>query len=346
MNPMNSIDPARVRNVIYGQAIGDSLGLPCEWLSEGEVLTRYPERGPLNFEAVDRTVFGYREVWEAGQWSDDTDMALCILDSYLERGGISNDIGHRFQKWLAGGRGAGRLTKTVLNDPRYAEDPWATAASAWEELRAAHRGPYELIPPNGAVMRTSYVGVLRPWDLDWTAQAAVDVARLTHADPRCVASAVALSVAVAVLMRHGTAEEASFAALAHASRIHPEIDPWLRVQTLDALDLDEGLPRVPGGPPPRVGHTYKTVGAAFWALRESSKDFWMDHYTQKQAPAIFEDYLLRVIRCGGDTDTNGAVVGALLGACSFALPERWVNGLNPKAELDRRVEALLATYPR
>ena len=331
---MNSFDSTRVRNVIYGQAIGDSLGLPCEWLSEGEVLTRYPERGPLNFEAVDRTVFGYREVWEAGQWSDDTDMALCILDSYLERSCIiSNDIGHRFQKWLARGRGAGRLTKTVLNDPRYAENPWATAESAWKAFTDAHRGPHELIPPNGAVMRTSYIGVLRPWDLDWTHQAAVDVARLTHVDPRCVASAVALSVAVAVLVTGGTPGQALSEARNRAAEHDSGVLPWLAAQTLEELDLDEGLPQVRGGPPPRVGHTYKTLGAAFWALRESKGH-------------TFEDYLLRVIRCGGDTDTNGAVVGALLGACSFTLPERWVNGLNPKAELDHRGEALLATYPR
>jgi ADP-ribosyl-[dinitrogen reductase] hydrolase len=41
--------------------------------------------------------------------------------------------------------------------------------------------------------------------------------------------------------------------------------------------------------------------------------------------ADFEESLVLVIQAGGDTDTNGAVAGAILGALhgASAIPDRW-----------------------
>lgn len=343
-----TVDFARVRGVVLGQAVGDCLGLPCEWRSEGEVASLYPEGGPREFAAVDRTVFGYRETWASGEFSDDTEMALCILDSYLDTGVVSNDIAHRFREWLAakGGRGAGRLTKAVLTHPGYVGRPWAVADEVWRAFLQKH--PVDPVPPNGAVMRTAYVGILRPWDLEWTHQAAADVARLTHADKRCVASAVALSVAIAVLVTGGAPDQALSEARRRASSHDPGVLPWLAVQTLEEIDLDEGLPRTAGGPPPRVGHTYKAMAAAFWSLSNAAAAYWdrRDAAAMRMTPdpdpaEVFEEFLVRVVRQGGDTDTNAAVTGALLGAhLGLGIPHRWVAGLRLKAGLEARVEAL------
>ena len=41
----------------------------------------------------------------------------------------------------------------------------------------------------------------------------------------------------------------------------------------------------------------------------------------------FKDAVIETVHCGGDTDTNGAICGALLGAVHGrkAMPEQWVS---------------------
>ena len=70
---------------------------------------------------------------------------------------------------------------------------------------------------------------------------------------------------------------------------------------IDDLRLDEG----------RIGHTLLCLQAGLWAL---------------QTPLNFEEALV-VISAGGDTDTNGAVAGAVLGGrCgASAIPQRWLD---------------------
>lgn len=115
--------------------------------------------------------------------------------------------------------------------------------------------------------------------------------------------------------------------------------------TLEQLQLDEGMhDRVKGQRPP-IGYTYKCAGAGLWALAEFLRretlgydDLWNDR--------AFE-ILQRVIMAGGDADTNGAVAGAVLGAAvGFETMSSWpplgplVEGLRPREELDKRLEAL------
>ena len=57
---------------------------------------------------------------------------------------------------------------------------------------------------------------------------------------------------------------------------------------------------------------------------------------------IFEDGLVAVVARGGDTDTNGAVAGALLGARfgKRAIPQRWLDALQAAPELTKLAEQL------
>ena len=57
----------------------------------------------------------------------------------------------------------------------------------------------------------------------------------------------------------------------------------------------------------------------------------------------FRTALQAIIAAGGDTDTNGAVAGALMGARMgyAALPETWVTGLLNKELLEERIEHII-----
>ena len=54
----------------------------------------------------------HRRRWQRGDWTDDTDMMLCILDSFVACQKVDIlDIARRFKKWMMnGGMGIGRHT--------------------------------------------------------------------------------------------------------------------------------------------------------------------------------------------------------------------------------------------
>lgn len=84
------MDMERIRAGIYGLAVGDALGVPVECLRREEL-----RQDPV----VDMRGYGTHNQ-PAGTWSDDTSMALCLMDSVSAKGGIDyQDIADRFVRW-------------------------------------------------------------------------------------------------------------------------------------------------------------------------------------------------------------------------------------------------------
>ena len=69
----------KIKGCLYGQAVGDALGLGAEFLTKAQVSKFYPN-GVSKYEDIvqDR----HRKRWIKGSWTDDTDMMLCILDAF------------------------------------------------------------------------------------------------------------------------------------------------------------------------------------------------------------------------------------------------------------------------
>ena len=90
----------KVCGVIFGQAIGDALGLGTEFMSYNEVLKYYPQKlTSYNQILQDR----HRIRWKAGEWTDDTDMMLCIADAMIEDKDIClNRVAQNFKQWFRG----------------------------------------------------------------------------------------------------------------------------------------------------------------------------------------------------------------------------------------------------
>ena len=102
------------------------------------------------------------------------------------------------------------------------------------------------------------------------------------------------------------------------------------------LDVAESIATVTRGASPRAlnaasehrGHTLLTMQMGLWAAL---------------TPLSFEDALVKVVSAGGDTDTNGAVAGAVLGAQygAAAIPARWLVGV---PQLDTVADLAHALY--
>lgn len=72
---------SRLRGCLYGQAIGDALGLGAEAMTKNEVTKNYPN-GLVHYGDIVQDY--HRSRWRQGDWADDTDMMLCIADAIIE----------------------------------------------------------------------------------------------------------------------------------------------------------------------------------------------------------------------------------------------------------------------
>ena len=89
---MKQISLDTVRAAMLGLAVGDALGVPVEFMDR-EALYQDPVTGMRAFGT-----HGQR----AGTWSDDTSMALCLLESLT--GGVDyTDMMRRFLRWAEEG---------------------------------------------------------------------------------------------------------------------------------------------------------------------------------------------------------------------------------------------------
>lgn len=312
----------RARAVLWGQAIGDALGLATEFMTAAEARDTYP--GGLH-DYADIVRDAHRSRWPVGAFTDDTDQMLCILESLVATGGVDPvDIGRRISHWAkTSGLGIGRTVQRALDRDGFDVDPIAAARQAWEDGRAR-------LAANGGVMRTSVLGLWQLGDPRAVARHAATACRTTHYDPRCVASCIAVSAAIAALVLDPDRDREALAVelFEQATLFDPRCEEaFLAAEDGDvaSLRLDEGMR---AGDPGRIGYTLKSLSAGIWALLH---------------PHDFESGLLAIALAGGDGDSNAAVAGAILGARFglSAIPTRWRRDLHEAGRFSDAVERLL-----
>ncbi len=113
----------KIKGTIYGQAIGDALGLGTEFMDEKEMARVYPN-GLKHYADIFQDL--HRRRWQCGEWTDDTDMMLCIAQAIVEDRQVDvSHIAKNFKSWASGTpRGIGRHTYTVLMFGDYVERPF------------------------------------------------------------------------------------------------------------------------------------------------------------------------------------------------------------------------------
>lgn len=300
----------KIYGTIFGQAIGDALGLGTEFMSKKEVREKYPD-GLKEYSQIIRDY--HRAKFQPGSWSDDTDMMLCIANAIIEDKGINlHTIARNFKQWVYAPetRGVGQTTLKVLSIAEYVEKPHQVAELIWRMTRTKNAA-------NGSVMRTAIIGLKK----ENVAQTAEDVCKLTHFDPRCVGSCVIVSEIINHLIWHD--EQLSYSQIItignkYDKSIAEYIDKAY-YNGIESLELDE---------PSSIGYTLKALGSALWCLFHAND---------------FEEGLLRVVNEGGDADTNAAVACAMLGA-KFgytSIPQKYTDGLTRKSDLMRIINYLM-----
>ncbi|MBD5340862.1 MAG: ADP-ribosylglycohydrolase family protein [Bacteroides sp.] len=299
----------RMLGCLYGQAIGDALGLGTEFMNKDQVLMSYPD-GLCKYEQIIQDA--HRRRWPIGAWTDDTDMMLCILSAFENGKFNTHRVAQNFKDWFNGEpMGIGGHTYKVLCMRDYVEQPVLSSKLWWDLSRQQSAA-------NGALMRTSVVGLAK-YNVERQAE---DICKLTHYDTRCIGSCVIASLIIHNLVWNDhelTYDEIIEIAKKYDERIIEWVDLAYKNEDISPLDLDEKY---------SIGYTLRTLAAALWC-------YW--HVTS------FEEGLLAVVNEGGDADTNGAIACAILGA-KFgysSIPSCYVENLYNRAMYHHKITSFI-----
>ena len=286
----------RAKGALVGLALGDALGTTLEFASRDSMppVTDLMGGGPFGLAA--------------GEWTDDTSMALCLAESLVERGGLDvKDLMARFLHWREEGYNSvtgvcfdiGNATDGALRSFRETGEP----LSGSTDPRTAG---------NGSLMRLSPVAIRWWHDRSKATAAARLQSRTTHGAAQAVEAcalyvellieAIAGAPKETVLRARGWAGDALISGVAAGS--------W---RAKERADISSS------------GYVVHTLEAALWCVDRSES---------------IEDALILAANLAGDADTVAAVTGQLAGALwgMSGAPVGWVD----KLAWRDRLEALAA----
>jgi ADP-ribosyl-[dinitrogen reductase] hydrolase len=296
----------RYRGSVLGMALGDALGMPVE----------FPDPDPE--EPVRELLAAPHRGVAAGTWTDDTAMALCLAESLLERDGmVAEDQLRRYLTWYRDGHlsaepecfGIGPTVRAELEKFEGTGD-----AEVAGDLKAQ---------TNGALMRVAPVPLAYRRRPGAAIRAAGESSKTTHRAPASVdACRYFAGLVVGALAEVGKEELLDKA-------YTPERGAWERdrltgavVVVADGSFKEREPPEINGG-----NNVVNTLEAALWAFNRTSD---------------FEDGCVQAVGLWLDSDTTGAVFGALAGAYygEQGLPPRWLAKLRHKDLLTGFAEGL------
>jgi ADP-ribosyl-[dinitrogen reductase] hydrolase len=184
-------------------------------------------------------------------------------------------------------------------------DIGATTARGIRSLAAGKRAQSDS-QSNGALMRVSPIGVFAMGDPGKAARLAAQDARLTHPHPVCQAASAAYAAAIATGVQ-GAEPEAMWST-AHDHAGDGPASELVRERLIAA----------------RVRAPQDFHHNMGWVLTAFQNTFY-----RLMSGANLADGVIATVAEGGDTDTNAAVCGALLGAAQGreAVPLQWRNAV-------------------
>lgn len=308
--------PERARAALLGLAVGDALGATNEFRR----LNADPFPRLMDGPHTEIVGGGPHQV-KAGQVTDDTHMACCLAQSLRELRRLDEeDIARKYRAWAEVAFDIGNQTRAVLTRRTEESLPHLAGKRHWVENSRRPAG-------NGSLMRTAPIGVFFAKDRAALIDASLRESAITHFDPRCqLACAVFNGTLAAAITGPGSLKKEQLLAETRTvltvaadelAQRHPDVIREVQdASTALQEDLSFALKDDPELYGPEL-HMLLKEGFVRVAFR-------LAYWELFHAPS-FEAALIDVANRGGDSDTNAAICGALLGAVygEGAIPGRW-----------------------
>ena len=245
--------------------------------------------------------------WAPGEWTDDTQMAACVLAVLAEGSTDLERVGASFREWFASGPAdVGVQTSAVLSTSGDLLSASLAFAAANPDGAAG----------NGSLMRTSPVALAAPGDPERIADLASGISALTHADDDCRDACVLWSIAIDHQVHHAPASDVPWS---FADAVRFGLD-WIPAERRDRW---AGLITEAETSSPR---SFRRNGWVVHAFQAALSSACTTPVPEGPDPAAHLQLALEAaVRCGGDTDTVAAIAGGLLGSRwgATAVPSSW-----------------------
>ncbi|WP_436793866.1 ADP-ribosylglycohydrolase family protein [Actinospongicola halichondriae] len=283
------LDRDRFRGALVGLAAGDAVGTTLEF------------KRPGTFQPIDDMVGGGPFGLTAGQWTDDTSMALCLAESIVESGGDLDPADQltRYHRWWKDGHLSSTgvcfdigltTTKAIL---RWKNEQTVTAPVVDQEAAA-----------NGSLMRLAPVPMRWAADPALAGERSAESSRTTHPADRPVQCCQVYGTMIAVAIGGGSEDEILDPARFADLDLHPEVRA-----IVDGSYRTKEPPEIKG-----TGYCVAALEASLWAFARSD---------------TYRDAVLAAANLGDDADTTAAICGQLAGAFwgESGIPADWRSKL-------------------
>lgn len=292
------IEQQRWRGLILGTAVGDSLGLAAEGISRRRNAKMFHQQ------------WRHRFFLHWGMCSDDTEHTVFVAQALLNHPNnpdlFLKQLAWSLRWWLlALPAGVGLATGKAI-------------IKLWLGFNPKKSGVYSA--GNGTAMRVAPIGAFFAHQPDLLTKYVIASTLVTHKDNRAFIGAKAVAEIIAWVWRENFTEKPPVTAFIGLLRQIDADTEWQHLVNLieqglqqdlnvnqfaGLMDLSQGI----------TGYIYHTVPMVLYA--------WYYHFGD------FAQTLTSILNCGGDTDTTGAIVGALAGSVTGeqGIPVSWINDI-------------------
>ncbi len=306
----------QITGMFLGVGIGDALGMPVETLSKEEIASRFGRITTYLSPNGHKWFKGLK----AGKWTDDTQLTLAIAESLIKKGGIDlDDIAARHISAMGEcDIGWGRSTKESIQRIKNGVH-WSKSGNP----QGAGNGVAMKVSPIGAYLTAKFFSRgLKSWSLDEDKKRIIsDLILMTHKTNLAITSAFAQIFAITSCLENDPFSIEDFFHRVFAGVIigEREDDPDKLSERIRMLQkkMRKGVLT-----DKQIVNTFDRGTCYVYNSLPFSYAFFL------RKPHSIE-VLYDVVSSGGDTDTNGSIVGSLLGALNGTsiFPQHLIDGL-------------------
>lgn len=289
----------RVKGALFGLACGDAVGTTLEFELKG------------TFEPIKDMVGGGPFDLKAGEWTDDTSMALCLGHSLVTKSGFDPvDQMNRYCNWYQYGYMSsngecfdiGITVSTALKKYLESKEPFCGSVD-------------ERSSGNGSIMRLAPIPMFY-WDsAEDCIHYAGESSRTTHGSAECIDGCRFFANLIYRAFRSSSKAE-----IFEGAEYEPYTEKVSKISKMDFM-------KVPYENLTGSGYVVESLESALWCFLNSGS---------------FEEAVLLAANIGNDADTTAAVCGQIAGAFYgiSGIPRKWLRLLSMFSEIDQLSEKL------
>lgn len=300
----------RFRGCLMGLAVGDAVGTTLEFVPRGNIGIGEGMIAPVT-DMVGNGPFCLK----AGQWTDDTSMALCLAQSLIDVGFDGEDQQKNYCKW----RDEGYYSSTgVLFDIGYTT---AQALRKFTDTGVWQSGSTdENTSGNGSIMRLAPVPMFYQNSIYKSVKYSIQSSMTTHGSRSCLDSCGLMGLILSGLLREFPKE--------FVLDMYEDFRLYVRESLGSNHIIKKEVKDIALGE--YMNKSIDEIKGSGYVVESLEASLWCFHKTDN-----FKEAILKAVNLGDDADTTGAIVGQFAGAHYglSGIPKSWVEKVTMKDKI-------------